>query len=77
MTKFVHHDPHKVPKGLSGGAIAGIVIGCLLVVVIIAAVIFFVLRKRRESTGYKEENRISEQSLVSDASLGEDGKMIN
>ncbi|RSH84997.1 uncharacterized protein EHS24_006574 [Apiotrichum porosum] len=44
-----HHRPHRVHKGLSGGAIAGIVVGVLAFVALLGALAFFLIRRRRRA----------------------------
>lgn len=48
--------PSPDPSGISGGAIAGIVVGAAAGLAIIAAIFFFLARKRR-SSGHKTESK--------------------
>lgn len=56
---------NKKTKSLSGGAIAGIVIACVVVIFVIPAVVYFVRsrpveRRRKSSFGHKDKNVLLE-----------------
>lgn len=74
---IIDSEPEK--KGLSGGAIAGIVIGAVVVALGIAFAVFFLLKKKKSATSetVKTEGRV-EESVVEEPSVeaekGEDEK---
>lgn len=55
---------NKKTKSLSGGAIAGIVIACVVVIFVIPAVVYFVrsrpVERRKSSFGHKDKNVLLE-----------------
>lgn len=56
VTPHIRFDPIPDPDGLSGGAIAGIVIGCLVVVAAIGAGVFFFLKNNRDTDANATES---------------------
>lgn len=55
-TIYLNSEVKKSKSGLGAGAIAGIVIGCIVGIAIIALVVFFVIKKKKDDTKSEDED---------------------